>query len=432
MDVETNEVKKQAILKIMCMMIGLPVIVVGLWAVIITLVVSKGSFIGAVLIIAGAIICMVAAIVIAFKFTNLVHAFFSNITNVANGKIDLDTNPEIKKRLESNDRINEVMSSVKDITISYAKVISSIKRATDNLGEVSGQFSSLFASMTESEDEVSKNVNDISNNIIAQSEKMQVIDAEIEEISAEIQQISRNVEALNQSAYKMQECNNSVEDNIGNLVNINTENSMSIDRVREQTDLTNRSADNIRKATEIITSISSQTNLLALNASIEAARAGEAGKGFAVVAEEIRVLADQSKESADEITKSVNELIENAQASVELTEKVTASFAEQTSTINSTSGLFENLRNEVNQVTTAIHNIEGEVKKLNDNRNSMKSGVDNMTQFSEENKVSAGITLDSVSGFEHNLSECQIVAERITSVADELVKGLSKVTNKIN
>ena len=432
MDVETNEVKKQAILKIMCMMIGLPVIVVGLWAVIITLVVSKGSFIGAVLIIAGAIICMVAAIVIAFKFTNLVHAFFSNITNVANGKIDLDTNPEIKKRLESNDRINEVMSSVKDITISYAKVISSIKRATDNLGEVSGQFSSLFASMTESEDEVSKNVNDISNNIIAQSEKMQVIDAEIEEISAEIQQISRNVEALNQSAYKMQECNNSVEDNIGNLVNINTENSMSIDRVREQTDLTNRSADNIRKATEIITSISSQTNLLALNASIEAARAGEAGKGFAVVAEEIRVLADQSKESADEITKSVNELIENAQASVELTEKVTASFAEQTSTINSTSGLFENLRNEVNQVTTAIHNIEGEVKKLNDNRNSMKSGVDNMTQFSEENKVSAGITLDRVSGIEHNLSECQIEAERITSVADEHVKGLSKVTNKIN
>lgn len=75
-----------------------------------------------------------------------------------------------------------------------------------------------------------------------------------------------------------------------------------------------KATEQISVISKAITNIISQTNLLALNASIEAARAGEYGKGFSVVAEEIRKLAEQSKNNIiqiDQITEQVKEVVKN-------------------------------------------------------------------------------------------------------------------------
>ncbi|HEY8543058.1 MAG TPA: methyl-accepting chemotaxis protein, partial [Pseudothermotoga sp.] len=88
------------------------------------------------------------------------------------------------------------------------------------------------------------------------------------------------------------------------------------DLVQTMDELSNVSG-GIRQMVQTIQQISEQTNLLALNAAIEAARAGEHGRGFAVVAEEVRKLAEQSRVSAEQISKQISNIEFAIKSSVE-------------------------------------------------------------------------------------------------------------------
>jgi len=101
----------------------------------------------------------------------------------------------------------------------------------------------------------------------------------------------------------------------------------------------------INALTDEILAISSQTNLLALNASIEAARAGEAGKGFSVVAEEIRDLADHSKQAVDQIRRVTESVVDNvsflSETSGRLLEFMTGKVIEDYKGMTKLAGMYE-------------------------------------------------------------------------------------------
>ncbi|MBR5637256.1 MAG: hypothetical protein IKW81_10045 [Pseudobutyrivibrio sp.] len=187
-----------------------------------------------------------------------------------------------------------------------------------------------------------------------------------------------------------------------------------------------KAVEQINELAEDIMSITSQTNLLSLNASIEAARAGEAGRGFAVVAGEIGALADQSKETAMNITEIVaasNESVVNVRnqvsnlidfikndviASFEVFSAQSQHYDEGISTIkqavadigdvmNNLSASIDEIAKQIESVNDAsVENTEGVASILGKNTQTdeLSQGIENLANETKNNANDLKVAID--------------------------------------
>lgn len=172
-----------------------------------------------------------------------------------------------------------------------------------------------------------------------------------------------------------------------------TKNSSSVRSGGDKVNLTIsellKQSEEIRNIIDIIRDISDKTNLLSLNASIEAARAGEAGCGFAVVADEISKLADQSRESTENIGGILNEMKRRVDESLAAVRELIAVNGVQNSMINDTGNVFKGILSSMESVRAKSFAVMESINGIKDNNIKIVQDINHITLFSEKTMATA-------------------------------------------
>ncbi len=346
-----------------------------------------------------------------------------NLQETASGNLNFEID---KKLLERADEIGSIARSLNGVKDSLAGMIGNVSATGDQLMVSSEKFGQKFEDITDSIRNANTAIEELAQGATSQASETEVVNNKITELGEVINVEKEDVGKLGESVSAMMNYSDGASESINTLYKITEVTTNAIGVVYEQTNKNNESAANINKAVEIIKGLAEQTNLLSLNASIEAARAGEAGRGFAVVAEEIRNLAEESANSAEEIEKIVRDLTENVEISVNKMQEVSKNVKEQEECLKETKEAFSHLYDEIRIVENAAKEIGGQTSILDSLKQVVADAVNSLASVVEENAASTEETSASMQLLAEAIEECRKDTHELVEMSQRQNEETSK------
>ena len=358
---------------------------------------------------------VVIGLIIGVIFSGVIVKPIVRMTNFANrlSSMNFSDHETGQKLFARKDEIGAMSRALEYLRTEVADVVREVREQSGLLLEASDHVHDSASETATTMQQLDSAVGEIADGASSQAGDTQLATEKVVNMGDMVEQTANQVDDLMKYATRMQQSGQGATEALEQLEQVNGQAMQYIHVIAEQTDTTNASASKIHEAASMITEIAEETNLLSLNASIEAARAGEQGRGFAVVAAQIQKLAEQSNESAKEISEIIRVLMEDSQKAVSIMDDVKEIFKKQSEHVDNTKQAFDEIQKNVEQSIAGMSAIDEKTKQLDHERSGVIDIVQNLSAIAQENAASTEETSASV-------TEVKAISDQLSEEADSL------------
>ncbi|MNW25956.1 Methyl-accepting chemotaxis protein McpB [compost metagenome] len=361
---------------------------------------------GSIFLVAFLLLCIVLQFILLKKTLRPIRNLMQGIEEVSTGNLDITIETGRDDLGVINQKFNEMIGRINDTIYKVQVTAGQLSSSSQSLMEISATNNSSIQL-------ISGNIRDISTGLHSQDQATIESARSMAEMSTVVQTIASSSADVADEALGMEERSRAGHERMSQVIQ---QMSLISDAVHNTSSsirsLENRSNE-ISSIVNMITEIANQTNLLALNASIEAARVGEEGRGFAVVAGEVRKLAEQSQESAQQIRGLIDEIQEHIGKSAEAMQQGSIEVDKGLNVTQETGEFFENIMAATNKVANQIQDISSSTEEIS-------ASTQEMTATAEELSISVSKAANSSKQIQESTAEQEASMAMIVTASDEL------------
>lgn len=332
----------------------------------------------------------------------------------------------IKGEIHKKDELGEVTSKFNEFITSIRNLISETKEATETVALSSNEIMKTTDEISNTSQEVANTVSDLAESTSKQIEFAEQSNEKVKVVVEGLKKITTNSLYINKLTNTAIETVTSGASTLKEQIKIMDNTKDSSKKVSEVIWNLSTKSNEIGEVVEFINGITEQINLLSLNAAIEAARAGEAGRGFTVVANEVKKLAELSRESTLKISKLINEIQSDIKKSVEEVSNTNQSIDKQAVALKNTDDSLKKIETSVFEVTQKIKEVTAETEAINNSTSVVEDAIGKMVALIETNASSTEEVAASTEEHTASIEEISASMNVLTDLSNNLEKTIRK------